>query len=52
MVDSKLTGATSSATKDMSIKHPKDGEGLTDKQKVFVNAIVIDIRRAFVRFSY
>ena len=36
MVDSKLTSATSGATKDMSIKHPKNGEGLTDKQRVFV----------------
>jgi hypothetical protein len=36
MVDSKLTSATSGDTKDMSIKYPKDGAGLTDKQKVFV----------------
>jgi len=36
MVDKRLRGATSGATKDMSLKHPKDGEGLTDKQKVFV----------------
>ena len=35
MVDKRLRGATSGATKDMSLKHPKDGEGLTDKQKVF-----------------
>ena len=36
MVDPRLRGATSGATKDMSLKYPKDGEGLTDKQKVFV----------------
>jgi hypothetical protein len=32
VVDKRLSGAT----KDMSIKYPKDGAGLTDKQKVFV----------------
>ena len=36
MIDKRLTSATSGATKDMSLKHPKDGDGLTDKQKVFV----------------
>jgi phage terminase small subunit len=36
MIDKRLKGATNGATKDMSLKHPKDGEGLTDKQKVFV----------------
>ena len=36
MVDKRLSGATSGDTKDMSIKYPKDGAGLTDKQKVFV----------------
>jgi len=36
VVDPRLRGATSGATKDMSLKYPKDGEGLTDKQKVFV----------------
>ena len=36
MVDKRLRGATNGATKDMSIRHPKDGEGLTDKQKIFV----------------
>ena len=36
MVDKRLRGATSGATKDMSIRHPKDSEGLTDKQKIFV----------------
>ena len=36
MVDKRLSGATSGDTKDMSIKYPKDGSGLTDKQKVFV----------------
>ena len=36
MVDKRLSGATSGGTKDMSIKYPKDGAGLTDKQKVFV----------------
>ena len=36
MVDKRLRGATSGDTKDMSIRHPKDSEGLTDKQKIFV----------------
>ena len=36
MVDKRLTSDTSSATKDMSLKHPKDEQGLTDKQKIFV----------------
>jgi hypothetical protein len=36
VVDKRLSGATSGDTKDMSIKYPKDGAGLTDKQKVFV----------------
>ena len=36
MVDSKIVSATSGATKDMSLKHPKDEQGLTDKQKIFV----------------
>jgi len=36
MVDKRIRGATNGATKDMSIRHPKDGEGLTDKQKIFV----------------
>ena len=36
MVDKRLSGDTSGDTKDMSIKYPKDGAGLTDKQKVFV----------------
>jgi hypothetical protein len=36
VVDKRLSGATSGDTKDMSIKYPKDGSGLTDKQKVFV----------------
>ena len=36
MVDKRLSSATSGDTKDMSIKYPKDGAGLTDKQKVFV----------------
>ena len=36
MVDKRLTSDTSGDTKDMSLKYPKDGEGLTDKQKIFV----------------
>jgi len=36
MVDSKLTSATNGATKDMSLKHPKDKDGLTDRQRIFV----------------
>jgi len=36
VVDKRLSGDTSGDTKDMSIKYPKDGAGLTDKQKVFV----------------
>ena len=36
MVDKRIRGGTNGATKDMSIRHPKDGEGLTDKQKIFV----------------
>jgi hypothetical protein len=36
VVDKRLSSATSGDTKDMSIKYPKDGAGLTDKQKVFV----------------
>jgi len=36
MVDKRIRGDTNGATKDMSIRHPKDGEGLTDKQKIFV----------------
>jgi len=35
MVDKRIANTTGN-TKDMSLKHPKDGEGLTDKQKVFV----------------
>ena len=36
MVDKRLVSATSGATKDMSLKHPKMEQGLTDKQKIFV----------------
>ena len=36
MVDKRIRSDTSGATKDMSIRHPKDGEGLTDKQRIFV----------------
>tara|TARA_R110000796_G_scaffold76095_4_gene170267 strand:+ start:47 stop:658 length:612 start_codon:yes stop_codon:yes gene_type:complete len=36
MVDKRLTGATNGATKDMSLKHPKGKDGLTDRQRIFV----------------
>ena len=36
MVDKRLTSDTSGDTKDMSIKHPKGVDGLTDKQRIFV----------------
>ena len=36
MVDKRLIDDTSGDTKDMSIKHPKNDNGLTDRQQVFV----------------
>ena len=33
----KLIANTTANTKDMSIRNPKDGEGLTDKQRLFVS---------------
>ena len=36
MVDKRLTSDTSGATKDMSLKHPKGIDGLTDRQRIFV----------------
>ena len=36
MVDKRLTSDTSGATKDMSLKHPKGKDGLTDRQRIFV----------------
>ena len=36
MVDKRLVGATSGATKDMSLRHPKGKDGLTDRQRIFV----------------
>ena len=36
MVDKRLTSDTSGATKDMSLKHPKGRDGLTDRQRIFV----------------
>jgi hypothetical protein len=36
MVDKRLEGATSGATKDMSLRHPKGKDGLTDRQRIFV----------------
>ncbi len=36
MVDKRLVSATSGATKDMSLKHPKGMDGLTDRQRIFV----------------
>jgi len=36
VVDKRLTSDTSGDTKDMSIKHPKGVDGLTDKQRIFV----------------
>ena len=43
MVDKRIRGDTNGATKDMSIRHPKDGEGLTDKQKIFVKILGKDV---------
>ncbi len=36
MVDKRLTADTSGDTKDMSLKHPKGRDGLTDRQRIFV----------------
>ena len=36
MVDKRLVGATTGDTKDMSLKHPKGRDGLTDRQRIFV----------------
>ena len=36
MVDKRLVSATSGDTKDMSLKHPKGKDGLTDRQRIFV----------------
>ena len=35
-MSSKVIANTSANTKDMSLKYPKDGEGLTSRQKIFV----------------
>jgi hypothetical protein len=36
MVDKRLVADTSGDTKDMSLKHPKGRDGLTDRQRIFV----------------
>jgi len=36
MVDKRLVSATTGDTKDMSLKHPKGRDGLTDRQRIFV----------------
>ena len=35
-MSSKVIANTSANTKDMALKYPKDGEGLTSRQKIFV----------------